>query len=194
MKTRRIVAIAGSLLISSCTQTRAPDPSMPGAGVPELTAGAHDTPRPRPVLSDNDAPLRVSWQRRASTQPVANGSSRIIELTARIEHRGRIQLPLEVSVRVPPGVQIARGPAQYTVPAAGVGTVTETEFDFVSVDPAALAGHITLVVDGQEVSFGVHAEAVYPLAPPAVVGASQGPTEPHTILGGVDLGPSAPIR
>jgi hypothetical protein len=194
MKTRRIVAIVGALLVSSCTQTRAANPSMPGAGVPELAAVAQETPRSPHVSSEHETPLDVSWQRRASTQVVANGPSRIVELTARIEHRGRIQLPLAVSVRVPPGVQIARGPAQYTVPAAGAGTVTETEFDFVSVDPAALAGDITLVVDGQEISFGVHAEAIYQLAPAAVVGASQGPTEPHTILGGVDLGPSAPIR
>lgn len=164
------IAIALSL---GCTASPPPSPAPSRAAA---SPSAH---------ADVRAPVLASWiERDAPSLP--NGTPDRYVLSARVAQPGNLGLPLQVSVALPAGATLARGPARWLVQPAAPGSMHETVLEVLASVPPA--DDLVLVVDAQGEHAGVHAEARYRFGRPEPA-APQPPLAPTSIvIGGHDYG------
>ncbi len=106
-----------------------------------------------------------------------------------VEQRGRLDIPLEVEVRVPPGVRVSGEVSAHIQPNPGVrrGDIT-LEF------PSIPAEDLVVVVHGASATAGYHAEIPYRFGRPTPVAPTPSRTGPRLQLGGHDLGRAVPTQ
>jgi hypothetical protein len=113
-------------------------------------------------------------------------------LRARIERSAGFPLPLTVTVSIPSGVQLVRGPRTYTLPPASAAETHETEFELAYAQPPA--EDLVLVADAQDPAFGVHAEVPYRFGRPEPVGPRPQPGGSPLRIGAHDFGAPVPVQ
>ena len=86
-----------------------------------------------------------------------------ITFVARIEHRSRYPLPVEVSVRLPRGAALVSGKTAWVVPPKEAPGVDEQRF---VIRRTKQTGEVVLVADAKAPGFGLHAERRWPEAKP----------------------------
>ncbi len=147
-------------------------------------AAAVDASPPPPSAR---APITVKWLTRQATPGR-------LELTARVTFNAPFREPVTVSVSVPPGVQLLKGPASFLATAPpGLGAV-DTDYGFGI--PAGSVGDLVVTVDLQGPGFGVHAKDVHTVGGPSL-GARKAiqvdASAPPVNVNGIDLGPPTPL-
>lgn len=205
---RALAALALHLSLAGCApRTRAPAPAPSSAAAPapasssialtrsprlRNTAPAAHTARRE--LGDLESPVAVRWvvTRPPHEERTLAGAPRThVTLVAEIARRGALDLPLELTVRVPPGAALVRGTPQQTLPVSAPGTVTREEFELAYEPSGAPSEDALLVVDAQSASAGFHAEVPYRFGrAPAPV--PRPPRGAPLVVNGVDWG--APIE
>ena len=168
------------LVLASLGCTVASSPTAPQTPAPVTTAPT--------APHEIGAPVLVSWIVReepasASRQGGAPGH---YLLSARVAQPGYLGLPLQVSVELPPGVSLVRGPARWVVQPAAPGTVNETVLEVLA--PAVPADDLLLVADAQGEHAGVHAVARYRFGRPEPVAPSPPLAQGDTVIHGHNLG------
>jgi hypothetical protein len=132
----------------------------------------------------NDAPqtpLHIQW----ILQSDEGGA---LQITARIDRLAPLRFPLNVSVRIPDGMALVRGPRAFTVSASDSTGTTDTAYRFRY--GKVPADDLVLVADVQNQSFGIHAEDHYRFDRPPPVQARPVASGPHLRIGSNDFGPS----
>jgi len=134
------------------------------------------------------APVLVSWIVRdePATASRQGGSAGHYLLSARVAQPGSLGLPLQVTVTLPPGASLVRGPARWVVQPAAPGTVNETVLEVLA--PAVPADDLVLVADAQGEHAGVHAEARYRFGRPEPSPPSPPLTPRDVVIHGHNLG------
>ena len=166
--TPRILAVMAMLVLSG------------GAGAADAVAASPPAPSAR-------APITVKWLTRQATPGR-------LELTARVMFNAPFGERVSVSVSVPPGVQLLKGPASFLATAPpGLGAV-DTDYGFGI--PAGSVGDLVVTVDLQGPGFGVHAKDVHTVGRPSL-GARKAVqvvvSAPPVNVNRIDLGPPTPL-
>lgn len=132
-----------------------------------------------------EAPVFVNWV-------VQGADEHSVALTARIDRRAPMSIPLSVTVVPPPSLKLVSGELSFVLePSASAGLV-ERPFSF-SFDRIP-AEDLRLVADAQSAGFGVHAEDAYRFGRPvpgAIVPATSGPA---VKVGDHDFGQGVPLK
>jgi hypothetical protein len=113
--------------------------------------------------------------------------SPLMRLIVRVSQPGVVEVPAQVSVRFPAGVQVVRGETVQTLPVAPAGTTRDVVFYVRFAAPPSEPAVAT--VDAQGTTSGVHAEVPYRFGRAAPTPAAPPMTGP-TIVNGFNLGPS----
>ena len=168
------------LVLASLGCTVAPRPAPPPPPAPNAA--------PPRAAHDIGAPVLVSWivREEPATASRQGGAPGHYLLSARVAQPGYLGLPLQVSVELPPGVSLVRGPARWIVQPAAPGTVNETVLEVLA--PVAPADDLVLVADAQGEHAGVHAEARYRFGRPEPRPPSPPLTPSDIVIHGHNLG------
>jgi hypothetical protein len=156
----------------------APSTGQGGSGSAGSTRAAPATP-----TQGIQAPARVSWK-------VVSSDAKTVTLLAQVHQLTPLSVPLAVSVEVPPGVRLIRGPSTWTVPPTEQPRVHETRLTFALDTPPT--GDLLLVADARGAGFGIHATDAYRFGRPEPTPELPKPTGPEVKLGPRKFGPAVP--
>jgi hypothetical protein len=180
---RTFVSAAGVLVAVGCGAPTA-EPTT-SATVPRHTPDSRVQPRQADVPEDVRSPIEV----RIEAPEGVPRTDQPLSLRWVVEQRGQLGIPLELEVRVPPGVRVSGEVSAHLQPNPGVrrGDIT-LEF------PSIPAEDFVVVVHGASATAGYHAEIPYRFGRPTPVAPTPPRTGPRLQLGGHDLGRAVPTQ
>lgn len=161
---RTHTALALTLLTAACSQTPR-DEARPLSGrVPPVQPVEGDGPD-APVLArwrtlDDSTATGVTAAPTGITLPTAGAT---LQLAARVEYHGVVEVPVTLDIRLPRGVMLAHGALHRTLPVAPPGTVYEEQLVLRVATPTA--DDLVMVIDARSAAWGVHGEVPYHFAP-----------------------------
>lgn len=165
-----------TLLTASLGCARAPTPTTTGPDGEPAT--------PSTTTTRQETPLTVTWV-------VAERTETSVRLTARVNQRAALQVPVKVAVVAPKGATLSGGAAAFSISPSDGPSVTDTVY--VVSFAAVPTEDIVLTADASGAGFGVHATDVYRFGRPEPKVEVPAATGPGLKLGNLDLGRSVPI-
>ncbi|MBP6833829.1 MAG: hypothetical protein KA978_23790 [Deltaproteobacteria bacterium] len=168
------------------------------------------SPRPAPQAAPHahvSAPARVTLESLSvsrvegrspdgltgtGTPPASAGSWTEAQLVARVILNASADLPVAVTLSLPPGATLRSGRAQFTLPSLRAGTVVEERYTIVYA--AAPAEPVVFRAHAAGEDFGFHAEAQWRFGRPEAPAVRVAADGTRLVLGRHDFGPSVRVH